>query len=200
VAHLVSNCQKWLVLRIAATFCVTGSVTTPDERSAWMRRRDEAEFTEFATAAIGRLRRTAYLMCGDWHRAEDAAQDALVRIYRRWDKLNRQHGLNTYAHKVVVSVVLDQSRRPWRREQAAAEPGDLPRPDAATTIDDRQLVIAALAAIPAGQRACVVLRHYADLSIEETAQVLGISTGTVKSQTSKGLIALRAQLGERTPS
>jgi RNA polymerase sigma-70 factor (sigma-E family) len=165
-----------------------------------MRRRDEADFTEFATAAIGRLRRTAYLMCGDWHRAEDAAQDALVRIYRRWDKLNRSQGLNTYAHKAVVTVVLDQAKRPWRREQSTAEPGELPRPDAAAIIDDRQLVIAALEGIPAGQRACVVLRHYADLSIEETAQVLGVSTGTVKSQTSRGLLQLRALLGERTPS
>ncbi|NEA30842.1 SigE family RNA polymerase sigma factor [Streptomyces sp. SID13031] len=165
-----------------------------------MRRRDEADFTEFAAAAIGRLRRTAYLMCGDWHRAEDAAQDALVRIYRRWDKLNRQHGLNTYAHKAVVSVVLDQSKRPWRREHSTAEPDELPRPDPAMTIDDRHLVIAALEGIPPGQRACVVLRHYADLSIEETAQVLGITTGTVKSQTSKGLVQLRALLGERAAS
>ncbi|WP_433002903.1 SigE family RNA polymerase sigma factor [Kribbella sp. CA-294648] len=165
-----------------------------------MRRRDEADFTEFAAAALGRLRRTAYLMCGDWHRAEDAAQDALVRIYRRWDKLHRQDGLNTYAHKVVVSVVLDQARRPWRREHSTAEPGELPRPDGAGIVDDRQVVIAALAGIPAGQRACVVLRHYADLSIEETAQVLGISTGTVKSQTSRGLIQLRELLGERAAS
>jgi RNA polymerase sigma-70 factor (sigma-E family) len=168
-----------------------------------MRRRDEPEFTEFAAASIGRLRRTAYLMCGDWHRAEDAAQDALVRIYRRWDKLNRQNGLNTYVHKVVVSVVLDQAKRPWRREHSTAEPDELPHPDAATTtIDDRQVVIAALAAIPSGQRACVVLRHYADLSIEETAEVLGISTGTVKSQTSRGLAHLRELLGstERIPT
>lgn len=103
-------------------------------------------------------------------------------------------------HKAVVSVVLDQSRRPWRREHSTEDPGELPRPDAATIIDDRQLVIAALAAIPAGQRACVVLRHYTDLSLEETAQVLGISIGTVKSQTSKGLHQLRVLLGERTTS
>ncbi|MDX6280813.1 MAG: hypothetical protein QOH03_1884 [Kribbellaceae bacterium] len=165
-----------------------------------MRRGDEADFTEFAAAAVGRLRRTAYLMCGDWHRAEDAAQDALVRIYRRWDKLNRQNGLTTYAHKVVVSVVLDQARRPWRREHSTAEPGELPRPDPATTIDDRHLVIAALERIPPGQRACVVLRHYADLTIEDTARVLGVSTGTVKSQTSKGLLQLRQLLGERAAS
>ncbi|WP_328324218.1 SigE family RNA polymerase sigma factor [Kribbella sp. NBC_00382] len=171
-----------------------------------MRRRDEPEFTEFATAVIGRLRRTAYLMCGDWHRAEDAAQDALVRIYRRWPRLNREHGLNTYAHKVVVSAVLDQAKRPWRRERATAEPAEPLRPepglDPAGTIDTRQLVVAALAQIPAGQRACVVLRHYADLSIEESAEVLGISPGTVKSQTARGLAHLRELLAslERIPS
>lgn len=165
-----------------------------------MRRGDEADFTEFAAATVGRLRRTAYLMCGDWHRAEDAAQDALVRIYRRWDKLNRIHGLNTYAHKVVVTVVLDQAKRPWRREHSTAEPSEQPRPDDAATIDNRQMVIAALAEIPPGQRACVVLRHYADLSIEETAQVLGVSAGTVKSQTSHGLTHLRELLSERTAS
>ncbi|GAA3538504.1 SigE family RNA polymerase sigma factor [Kribbella ginsengisoli] len=169
-----------------------------------MRRRDEPEFTEFAEASIGRLRRTAYLMCGDWHRAEDAAQDALVRIYRRWPELNREHGLNTYAHKVVVSAVLDQAKRPWRREKATAEPGEprRPQPDPVGTIDTRQLVVAALAQIPAGQRACVVLRHYADLSIEESAQVLGISPGTVKSQTARGLAQLRELLVslERIPS
>jgi RNA polymerase sigma-70 factor (sigma-E family) len=165
-----------------------------------MRRRDEADFTEFAAAAIGRLRRTAYLMCGDWHRAEDAAQDALVRIYRRWDKLNRQHGLNTYAHKAVVSVVLDQAKRPWRREHSTAEPAEQLRPDGAATIDDRQLVMAALAKLADGQRACVVLRHYTDLSVEDTAEVLGISVGTVKSQTSRGLAQLRELLGERAAS
>jgi RNA polymerase sigma-70 factor (sigma-E family) len=165
-----------------------------------MRRRDEADFTEFAAAAIGRLRRTAYLMCGDWHRAEDAAQDALVRIYRRWDKLNRQNGLTTYAHKTVVSVVLDQAKRPWRREQSTAEPVEQPRADSAATVDDRQLVISALAQLGDGQRACVVLRHYSDLSVEETAEVLGITPGTVKSQTSRGLAQLRELLGERAAS
>jgi RNA polymerase sigma factor (sigma-70 family) len=117
-------------------------------------------------------------------------------------QLNREHGLNTYAHKVVVSAVLDQAKRPWRRERATAEPAEQPQPDLAGTIDTRQLVVAALAQIPAGQRACVVLRHYADLSIEESAQVLGVSPGTVKSQTARGLAHLRELLVslERIPS
>ncbi|ADB32320.1 RNA polymerase, sigma-24 subunit, ECF subfamily [Kribbella flavida DSM 17836] len=159
-----------------------------------MRRRSEADFTEFAAAALRRLRRTAYLMCGDWHRAEDAAQDALVRVYRAWDRLDHHAGLNTYAHRAVVSVVLDQAKRPWRREFLDDEVPDQPLPDPARTVDDRLLVIEALARLAPRQRACVVLRHYADLSIEETAQVLGIGTGAVKSQTSRGLAALREQL------
>jgi RNA polymerase sigma-70 factor (sigma-E family) len=159
-----------------------------------MRRRDEVDFTEFATAAVRRLRRTAYLMCGDWHRAEDAAQDALVRVYKAWDRLDHQLGLNTYAHKAVVSVVLDQAKRPWRREHVCEAPLERPSVDHTGTVDNRLLVIQALAELPPRQRACVVLRHYADLSLEETANVLGISVGAVKSQSSRGLAALREVL------
>ncbi|MEV6286333.1 SigE family RNA polymerase sigma factor [Kribbella sp. NPDC051770] len=159
-----------------------------------MRRRSEADFTEFASAALRRLRRTAYLMCGDWHRAEDAAQDALVRIYRAWDRLDHTAGLTTYAHRAVVSVVLDQAKRPWRREFSEDSVPDRSLADHSGAVDERLAVVQALAGLPERQRACVVLRHYADLSIDETAQVLGIGTGAVKSQTSRGLTALREQL------
>ena len=167
-----------------------------------MRARDEAEFAEFAAATVRRLRRTAYLLCGDWHRAEDAAQDALVRIYRRWTRLDRDSGLATYAHRTVVSVVLDQAKRPWRREHTVDELRDSASPDHLGVVDDRQLVVQALAELPARQRACVVLRHYADLSEADTARVLGISVGAVKSQTSRGLGRLRDVLNqsERIPS
>jgi RNA polymerase sigma-70 factor (sigma-E family) len=161
-----------------------------------MRATDKAEYTEFAAATGRRLRRTAYLMCGDWHRAEDAAQDALLRVYRRWTKLNRTTGLTTYAHRAVVSAVLDQAKRPWRREHSTAattDPSTTPEPGSA--VDNRLLVIQALAAVPPGQRACVVLRYYADLSITDTAEILGISPGAVKSQTSSGLGRLRELLG-----
>lgn len=161
-----------------------------------MRRKDETEFVEFASGVAGQLQRTAYLMCGDWHRAEDAAQDALVRVYTAWPRLRDRHGLRSYAHKALVSVVLDQAKRPWRREQASGElPEDHPAPrDGAQTIDDRLLVVQALATLPPRQRACVVLRHYVDLSLEETAQSLGIGVGAVKSSTSRGLASLRAAM------
>ncbi|WP_371402513.1 SigE family RNA polymerase sigma factor [Kribbella sp. NBC_00662] len=166
-----------------------------------MKASDEAEFTEFATAMIRRLRRTAYLMCGDWHRAEDAAQDALVKVYRRWNRIDRTHGLNSYAHQCLVTSVFDQSRKPWRRERLVDngdETGDLTGvlADPARTVDDRMLVVEALAALPPSQRACVVLRHYGDLSLEQTAAVLGIGVGGVKSQTSRALTRLRELLDQ----
>ena len=109
-----------------------------------MKARDEAEFTEFAATTIRRLRRTAYLMCGDWHRAEDAAQDALVKVYRHWNRINRTDSLIGYAHRCVVTAVLDQSRKPWRRERLDDTGEDLrPLPDTVGSVDDRLLVIEA---------------------------------------------------------
>ncbi|WP_132210415.1 SigE family RNA polymerase sigma factor [Kribbella steppae] len=171
-----------------------------------MRARDETEFTEFAAVTVRRLRRTAYLMCGDWHRAEDAAQDALVKVYRRWNRIDRGDSLVGYAHKAVVTAVLDQARRPWRREHLDVLGEVVEKvpavPDGADAIHDRAVVVEALAALPPGQRACVVLRHYADLSVEQTAAVLNVGTGAVKSQTSRGLTRLRDLLAlpERTSS
>jgi RNA polymerase sigma-70 factor (sigma-E family) len=166
-----------------------------------MKASDEAEFTEFAAAMIRRLRRTAYLMCGDWHRAEDAAQDALVKVYRRWNRIDRTHGLNSYAHQCLITSVFDQSRKPWRRERfvdTGDEIEDLTGAlaDPARTVDDRMFVVEALAALPPSQRACVVLRHYGDLSLEQTAAVLGIGVGGVKSQTSRALTRLRELLDQ----
>jgi RNA polymerase sigma-70 factor (sigma-E family) len=162
-----------------------------------MKASDEAEFTEFATAMIRRLRRTAYLMCGDWHRAEDAAQDALVKVYRHWHRIDRTHGVNSYAHQCLVTSVFDQYRRPWRRERLVdADDLDKSLPDPARTVDDRMFIVEALAALPPSQRACVVLRHYSDLSLEQTAAVLGIGTGGVKSQTSRALTRLRELLDQ----
>lgn len=160
-----------------------------------MRRKDEAEFVEFAHGVVAQLQRTAFLMCGDWHRAEDAAQDALVRVYTAWPRLKHRGGLRSYAHKALVSVVLDQAKRPWRREHAEDElPDGRHARDGARTVDDRLLVVQALAGLPPRQRACVVLRHYVDLSLEETAQTLGIGVGAVKSNTSRGLASLRAAM------
>ena len=163
-----------------------------------MKARDEAEFTEFAAITIRRLRRTAYLMCGDWHRAEDAAQDALVKVYRHWNRIEphrqpdrlrpslRRHR----GPRPVQEAVAPRASRRHRRATCR------PLPDTVGSVDDRLLVIEALHHLSPSQRACVVLRHYADLSLEQTADILGISVGGVKSQTSRGLGRLRELLDQ----
>jgi RNA polymerase sigma-70 factor (sigma-E family) len=158
-------------------------------------RRYDDEYVAFASHAHPSLRRTAYLLCGDWHRAEDAAQEVLIRLYRRWPRIERQEGLQPYARRVLVRILIDQSRRPWRREVAVDE-----LPEATTeelgAVDDRMVLIAALSRLPPRRRACLVLRYYEELSVRDTANALGCSEGTVKSQTADGLNDLRRVLGD----
>ena len=157
-----------------------------------MGHRDESDFVAFAEACRPALRRTAYLLCGDWDRAADFTQEALIRLYVAWPRLKRDHGLRTYARKAVVSVAIEQARKRSSHEVPAAQLGDQPVQDAAELVVDRVLLMTALSELPPRQRACVVLRYYDDLSVEAVAEALGCRTGTVKSQTARGLEALRS--------
>lgn len=169
-----------------------------------MRESDEQAFVDFASGSARSLRRTAYLITGDWHRADDVVQNALVKLYVAWPRLTKSGAFPTYARRAVVSSAIDEGRRPWRREQAHHDAGDREpdQHDRMGEVDNRMLVVAALAELPPRQRATVVLRYYDELSVEETADVLGCTTGTVKSQTARGLDALRERLlaaGVREP-
>jgi len=156
----------------------------------------DEEFRTWASAGREPLRRTAFLLSGDWHLADDLAQDALVRIYQAWPRLQRRGDLGGYARRVLVNLFLDHQRRPARRERSTDAV-----PDHASlgegTAADRENLLDALRAVPPRQRAVLVLRYWEDLSVEQTAQLLGTSAGTVKSQTSRGLVSLRAALAER---
>src|SRR5690606_17725887 len=141
------------------------------------------------------LRRTAFLMCGDWHRAEDIVQAALVRVYLNWSRIEAAEGPGPYARKAVINAAIDETRKPWRRERAMAEtPESAVVRDHAAAAVDRDEVAQALATLPARQRAVVVLRYAEDYDVETTASLLGISPGTVKSQASRGLATLRERL------
>jgi len=160
-----------------------------------MGRRDESEFLAFAAACRGQLRRTAYLICGDWERAADLTQEALIRLYVAWPRLERHEGLLAYARKAVVSAAVDQGRR--RSSSEVVGISGLtdrvpPVEDPAGAVVDRLVLMDALAALPPRQRACIVLRFYEDLGVDAVADLLGCHTGTVKSQTARGLAALRA--------
>jgi RNA polymerase sigma-70 factor (sigma-E family) len=165
-----------------------------------MRGPDEKEFGELVAGRSHELRRVAYLMCGDWHQAEDLVQTAFVKLYGAWGKVNRRDDLDAYLRKTLLHVCIDEKRRGWwRREWPTAAPPDVP--DRSTVpVHDRDLLVAGLRRIAPGQRAVLVLRYWEDLGIEETARVLGCSTGTVKSQTARGLAALRAVVSDLAPA
>lgn len=158
-----------------------------------MDRQAEAEFRSWAEGRRGGLRRTAFLLSGDWFLADDLVQDVLVSLYRVWPRLERSGDIGAYARRMLVNRYLDHRRRPWHREQPTDHV-----PDRATLGDGdddrRETLLAALQLVPARQRAVLVLRFWEDLSIEQTAHVLDTSTGTVKSQTSRGLTTLRAAM------
>jgi RNA polymerase sigma-70 factor (sigma-E family) len=141
--------------------------------------RDAGEFTAFVLASQPALRRTAYLMCGDWQLASDFVQDALIRVYRHWPRLGVDKEARAYARKAVVSVVIDAKRRRSSTEVSVESVSDRPGGrDEATVSVDRELLTRCLAQVPARQRACLVLRYYDDLPVSEVAATLGISEGT----------------------
>jgi RNA polymerase sigma-70 factor (sigma-E family) len=154
----------------------------------------DAEFRAYFEARGAVLRRTAYLLCGDWHRAEDLAQTALTRLYVAWPRLHRDGQVDAYARKIVVRAAIDESRRWFRRRETVVDAVPDVLPAAVPGVDDVIDVRRALAELPPGQRAAVILRYWEDLPIAETAQLLGCSEGTVKSQAAKGLAALRRLL------
>jgi RNA polymerase sigma-70 factor (sigma-E family) len=158
----------------------------------------EADFTAYFAARFGRLRRLAYLLCGDWHRADDLAQLAFVRLASSWHRLRDPAAVDSYVRTCLLRSYLSDQRRAWRRrEQAAAEvPETAGGPDAAEMTADRVAVMGALGQVPPRQRAVLVCRYYEGFDVATTAAMLGCSEGTVKSQTARGLQVLRRVLGD----
>ena len=156
-----------------------------------------ADRNDFTAVVQGRLvpwRRMAFLMCGDWARAEDLVQTALLRMYGKWHRID-PGGVDAYARRVITRLAIDESRRAYRRSEVSTSQ----LPDRAAVEADRVPgfdVRAALQRLNPAHRAVLVLRFYLDLSITDTAAALGVGEGTVKSQTSRGLTALRVAMAE----
>lgn len=161
-----------------------------------MRAEQEAEFREYVAARAGRLRRCAYLVCGDWHRAEDAVQTAFVKLYGAWGRARRA-GLDAYARRIVLNAVIDEHRPAWfRRERSSEQLPDRASRDHSQASADKLTIMNALASLPPRQRAVIVLRFWDDQPVEQTALIMHCSTGTVKSQIARGLRTLRGLLTE----
>jgi len=159
-------------------------------------RSDERDhpFVEYVAARRARLYRTAYLICGDAHGADDLVQIALAKAYVAWPRLERAGNVDAYVRRILVNAHVDDTRRGWRRERLGLHELDEATPTPAP--EGNEELWTALRALAPGQRRIVVLRHYWGLSVEETAADLGISPGTVKSQTSDALAHLRRALTE----
>jgi RNA polymerase sigma-70 factor (sigma-E family) len=153
----------------------------------------ESDFDSYVRAGGPRLKRLAFLLTGDLDEAEDLLQSAYARTLPRWRTVSRYENPDAYVRRVMVSIRTSRWRRLRGREVLAA---DVPEPaagrDHADAGAELDAVLTALRALPRRQQVAVVLRHYCDLSEAETARVMGITVGGVKSQTSKGLATLRA--------
>ncbi len=156
----------------------------------------DAAFAEYFAARSGAMRGTAYLLCGDWHRAEDLVQVTFTKLYLAWRRIARHEVIDAYTRQILVRTFVSDTRRgQYRRERSAYD-----APDTAGQVsgsaEDRLVVLAALEHVPPRQRAVLVLRYWEDLSVEETARALKCTTGTVKSQAARGLQTLRGQLAD----
>jgi RNA polymerase sigma-70 factor (sigma-E family) len=154
-----------------------------------------AQFEDFVNAHGDRLLHAAYGLCGDWQHAEDLVQQALLKTASRWDRIaNNPAG---YAYRCLTRANIDRWRVLRRRPEVVTDPTTITAPAAGeptSELDQHLAVLQALRALPAGRRAIVVLRYLQDLSIPETAEILGISVGAVKSGASRGLAGLRDAL------
>jgi len=160
------------------------------------RRERDDEFAAYMAARQPSLLRTAYLLTGDRHAAEDLVQTAFAKLYLAWDKVERREAIDGYVRRILVNEHTSLWRRGWKRNEVAA--GDPPEQDVRDRHDEGDVaaVWAFVQTLPRKQRAVIVLRYYEDLSEAETARVLGISVGTVKSQASRALAAMRSRVAD----
>jgi RNA polymerase sigma-70 factor (sigma-E family) len=161
--------------------------TTGHDFEAWMQARQP------------KLLRTAYLLTGDVHAAEDLVATTLAKVYLAWDRVSAATSVDAYARKMLVNEHTSMWRRLWRHREVVSDTSTHDVPVAANEYDGvSDALWDAVRALPERQRAVVVLRYYEQLSEKETAEALGVSPGTVKSQSSRALDTLRSRLGSRT--
>lgn len=146
----------------------------------------DAEFVDFAASRRRLLLAAAYFRCGDWHQAEDLVQTALAKLYVAWPKIKQQGAEDAYVRRIIFRLSVDASRSPARREHLVPVLPETRAPEG-HDIGDTSALMTALAGLSERQRTVVVLRYWLQLSVEETAHDLGVSTGTVKSQCARAM-------------
>jgi RNA polymerase sigma-70 factor (sigma-E family) len=156
----------------------------------------DSEFMEFVRSRSLALRRTAYLLCGDWSSGDDLVQESLAKVYVAWPRISATQAVESYTRTTMLRTYLNEKRK-WRREVNLGEVPEHPTDDRDTALT--VTLSALLRELPTKQRAVLVLRFYQDLRVPQIAEELGIPEGTVKSQLSRGLATMRVRLGEPAP-
>ncbi|QMU74315.1 SigE family RNA polymerase sigma factor [Streptacidiphilus sp. P02-A3a] len=151
----------------------------------------EVDFDAFVAARWQRMTRTAYLLTGDHHEAEDLVQATLAKVYPHWARIRQLDAPDAYLHRAMVNNSFSRQRRRRARQLLMAWVPERPQPSATAQVEQRSVLLQALDELPSRQRAVVVLRYWEDLSEQQVAEALGCSTGNVKSQASRGLAKLR---------
>ncbi|MEV7006302.1 SigE family RNA polymerase sigma factor [Streptosporangium sp. NPDC051022] len=157
--------------------------------------RDRADFERYVEQRSARLLRTAYLLCRDWGTAEDLLQTALAKAWFAWRRVGDDP--DPYVYRILANTHASWWRRRWRGEVPTAEPPEGAAADPAGELGVREALRTALAALPAKQRAVLVLRYFADLPDKEIAAILGCSEATVRSQAARALAKLRVDPAAR---
>jgi RNA polymerase sigma-70 factor (sigma-E family) len=155
--------------------------------------RRDAEYTQYVAARLSSLRRLAAVLCGDWQRADDLVQATLTNLYVHWGRVRAAEHADAYARAVLVREFIHERRSSWSR-RVTLSGAVIDGPAAAVDQDAVLDLRAAVAALPARQRATLVLRFYCDLNVDQSAAVLDCSPGTVKSQTARALESVRRAL------
>jgi len=182
---------------------VLSAVGPPSGRvSAWRRafggrleRSLVDDFEAFAHAAAPRLRRTAFLMCHDWHLAQDLTQITLAKLYVNWARVRQSGSVEAYSRKVLMNALFDHRRKRSGGEVAIPWVPDRRDPNGGSP-ELRVTLIQALKTLSDRDRAIVVLRYWEDQSVETVAEVLDVSVSVVKSQSLRSLARLRELLGD----
>lgn len=156
-----------------------------------------ADFELFAQAAVGRLHNSAYQLCRDWHLAQDLAQTTLAKLFQSWERACGSDNLTAYAQKILFRVYLDHRRR---RSSTEAVVGAMREPAYEISPELRVDLIGALSKLPVRDRMIVTLRYFADHSVEQVAEELGVPVNVVKSQTRRSLMKLRHLLNPDRPA
>jgi RNA polymerase sigma-70 factor (sigma-E family) len=154
------------------------------------------DYLAYVNGRLAALRRLAFLLCGDRDQADDLVQETITKLYARWSRISRADNVDAYVHTMIVRAFLDEKRRGWWRVGLFAATPERVETPGGPGFEERHVLRVALSQVPAKQQAVLVLRFLCDRSVADVAQILGCSEGTVKSQTSHGLAAMRRLLTE----